>query len=318
MTDTSARLLRLLSLLQARRTWTGPELAERLDVTTRTIRNDVERLRGLGYPVDATPGVSGGYTLGAGAAMPPLLLDDEEAVAIVVGLRTAAGGGVAGMEETSVRALAKLEQVLPSRLRHRVEALQTSTVAVQTTGPTVDPHVLTTLASACRDRETLRFDYVGHNGSESRRQAEPHRLVHMGRRWYLVAWDVDRRDWRTFRVDRVHPRTPNGRRFAPRNPPEGGVVEYLQRGVGAALWRHHATIRLHAPASAVAAKVPPAVVVEAVDDHHCLLKAGADTLEYLALYLGLLDVDFDVVDSPEFAEHLRKLIGRFGRAVDDR
>ncbi|UJW33085.1 YafY family transcriptional regulator [Saccharothrix sp. AJ9571] len=313
MTDTSARLLRMLSLLQARRTWTGPELADRLDVTTRTIRNDVDRLRGLGYPVDATPGVSGGYTLGAGAAMPPLLLDDEEAVAIVVGLRTAAG--VEGIAETSVRALAKLEQVLPSRLRHRVEALQTSTIAVRGTGPAVDPGVLTVLAGACRDRETLRFDYANHDGSESRRQAEPHSVVHMGRRWYLVAWDVDRQDWRTFRVDRIRPRTPNGRRFAPRQPPEGGVVHYLQRGVGAALWRHHATIRVHAPASAVAAKVPPAVVVEAVDEHHCLLKAGADTLEYLALYLGLLDVDFDIVDSPDFAEHLRKLIDRFGRAI---
>ncbi|WP_410658735.1 helix-turn-helix transcriptional regulator [Amycolatopsis sp. lyj-112] len=315
MADTSARLLRLLSLLQARRVWTGPELANRLVVTTRTIRNDVERLRGLGYPVDATPGVSGGYSLGAGAAMPPLLLDDEEAVAVAMGLRTAAGGTIAGIEETSVRALAKLEQVLPSRLRHRVEALNSATLAVQGGGPTVDAEVLTVIANACRDRETLRFDYVGHNGSPTRRQVEPHRVVHMSRRWYLVGWDVDRQDWRTFRADRVRPRTPNGRRFEPREPPEGGVVAYLQRGVGAALWRHHATIRLHAPAAEAAAKVPPAVVVEAVDEHTCLLKAGADTLEYLALYLGLLDTDFDVVDSPEFAEHLRKLIGRFSRAV---
>ncbi|WET81298.1 WYL domain-containing protein [Amycolatopsis sp. QT-25] len=316
MAETSARLLRLLSLLQARRHWTGPELAERLDVTTRTIRNDVERLRGLGYPVDATPGVSGGYRLGVGAAMPPLLLDDEEAVAVAMGLRTAAGGTIAGIEETSVRALAKLEQVLPSRLRRRVEALNSATLAVQGGGPTVDAEVLSVIANACRDRETLRFDYVGHHGSETRRQVEPHRLVHMSRRWYLVGWDADRRDWRTFRADRVRPRTPNGRRFEEREPPEGGVVAYLQRGVGAALWRHHATIRLHAPAAEAAAKVPPAVVVEAVDERTCVLKAGADTLEYLALYLGMLDTDFDVVDSPDFAGHLRKLIGRFSRAVD--
>src|SRR5687768_4750127 len=207
---TSARLLRLLSLLQAPRDWTGAELAERLEVSPRTIRNDVERLRGLGYPVHATRGSIGGYRLAAGATLPPLLLDDEEAVAVAVGLRTAAGGTVAGIEETSVRALAKLEQVLPSRLRHRVNALQSFTVPVppDRPGPTVDPAVLTVLAAACRDAERLRFDYRGHDGSATVRSVEPHRLVSWGRRWYLVAWDVDRQDWRTFRVDRIAPRTP--------------------------------------------------------------------------------------------------------------
>ncbi|MFF5108432.1 helix-turn-helix transcriptional regulator [Streptosporangium sp. NPDC000509] len=317
MLETSARLLRLLSLLQSPRDWTGPQLAERLGVTTRTVRNDVERLRHLGYPVHATPGAAGGYRLGAGAALPPLLLDDEEAVAVAVGLRTAAGGTVAGIEETSLRALAKLEQVLPSRLRRRVDALQTAVVAVQNSGPTVDAEVLSILAGACRDRESLRFDYTGHDGTVTRRLTEPYRLVHMSRRWYLVAWDVERRDWRTFRADRIRPRTPTGPRFAPREPPGGDVVAYVQRGVGAALWRYRARVRLHAPAEAVAERLPPSVLLEAVDENTCVIEAGADTLQMLTLYLGMLDVDFDVLDSPEFAAHLDTLINRYSRATRD-
>jgi len=187
MLETSARLLRLLSLLQARRDWTGAELAARLAVTTRTIRNDVDRLRGLGYPVDARPGVAGGYRLGTTGALPPLLLDDDEAVAVAVGLRTAASGSIAGIEETSVRALAKLQQVLPSRLRRRVSAFQTYTLPVPSRGPRVDPDILTVIASACRDHERLRFDYTAHSGAVSRRAVEPYRLVNDRRRWYLVA-----------------------------------------------------------------------------------------------------------------------------------
>src|SRR6266545_2546717 len=215
MLETSARLLRLLSLLQARRDWSGPDLADRLGVSARTVRRDVERLRSLGYPVHATSGTAGGYRLGAGAALPPLLLDDDEAVAVAVGLRTAAGGSVAGIEETSVRALVKLEQVLPSRLRHRVNALWTSTVPVPVPGDgaTVDAEVLTAIAGACRDHQRLRFDYRDHGGSASVRTVEPHRLVCWGRRWYLLAWDTDRNDWRTFRVDRLQPRTPTGYRL---------------------------------------------------------------------------------------------------------
>src|SRR5689334_22969099 len=184
MLETSARLLRLLSLLQARRDWTSSELATRLDVTTRTVRNDVDRLRRLGYPVEARPGVAGGYQLGTGGALPPLLLDDEEAVAVAVGLRTAAGGSVAGIEETSLRALAKLEQVLPHRLRRRVTALHTHTVRVphDQPGPTVDAGTLSLIGAACRDRERLRFDYVRHDGTADRRDVEPYRLVNWGRR----------------------------------------------------------------------------------------------------------------------------------------
>jgi predicted DNA-binding transcriptional regulator YafY len=206
MLQTSARLLRLLSLLQARAEWSGAELAEELGVTTRTVRNDVQRLRDLGYPVQASPGVGGGYRLGAGAALPPLLLDDEEAVAVAVGLRTAAGASVTDIQETSIRALAKLEQVLPSRLRHRVHALQAATVEIPAPGPTVDAAVLTAVAAACRDDQRLRFDYRDHDGSASVRTVEPHRLVHDRGRWYLVAWDRDRADWRTFRADRIQPR----------------------------------------------------------------------------------------------------------------
>ncbi len=185
MLETSARLLRLLSLLQARRDWTSTDLATRLGVTTRTIRNDMDRLRSLGYPVDARPGAGGGYRLGTGGALPPLMLDDDEAVAVAVGLRTAASGSIAGIEETSVRALAKLQQMLPSRLRHKVSAFQTYALPMPPRGPQVDPDVLTVIASACRDHERLRFDYRAHSGAASRRSVEPYRLVNDRRRWYL-------------------------------------------------------------------------------------------------------------------------------------
>ena len=230
MLETAARLLRLLSLLQSRRDWTGDELASRLGVTTRTIRNDVDRLRGLGYPVDARPGVAGGYRLGAGGSLPPLLLDDDEAVAVAVGLRTAASGSVAGIEEISLRALAKLQQVLPSRLRHRVGAVVAHTLPMPAPGPRVDMDVLTLIAGACRDHERLRFDYRSHSGSGTRRSAEPYRLLNDRRRWYLLAWDVDRDAWRTFRVDRMEPRTPTGTRFTPRElPSENEIVAQVAR-----------------------------------------------------------------------------------------
>jgi predicted DNA-binding transcriptional regulator YafY len=318
MTKTSARLLRLLSLLQARRDWSGPELADRLGVTTRTIRNDVDRLRGLGYPVHAAPGVNGGYRLGAGAALPPLLLDDDEAVAVAVGLRTAAGGTVAGIEETSVRALAKLEQVLPSRLRHRVNALRAYTVPIPGSAPTVDADVLTAIAGACRDRRRLRFDYTGHDGTSTLREVEPYRLVCNGRRWYLAAWDVHRHDWRTFRVDRVAPRVPAGRQFTPRDPPGGDFASYVSESIASAVWRYRARVRMHAPAETIAARWPPgAGLLEPVDEHTCLLSVGSDNPGTLVLYIGLLDVDFDVseTDSPELVEHLRRLSDRFRRAA---
>jgi predicted DNA-binding transcriptional regulator YafY len=313
--DASERLLKLLSLLQARTGWTGHELAERLEVTGRTVRNDVARLRRLGYPVQASPGVGGGYRLGAGAALPPLLLDDEEAVAVAVGLRAATGGGVAGLEEASLRALVKLQQVLPSRLRHRVGALHGAMVTVPGGGPTVDPGVLTKIAAATRDRERLRFDYRHHNGSSSVRDVEPHRVVSWGRRWYLVAWDAGRQDWRTFRVDRMRPRQPTGPRFTPRRLPGGDAAAYVERTVGRATWRYRARVLLHAPVAALADRLPPAVELEPVDDRTCVATTGADDPYLLALYLGLLDVDFDIVDAPELAEALRRLASRYTRAA---
>src|SRR3954463_13878653 len=202
---TSSRLLTLLSLLQGRRDWPGGELAERLEVSGRTVRRDIERLRGLGYPVESLTGPAGGYRLRAGAAMPPLLLDDDEAIAIAVGLRTAARASVTGIEETAVRALVKLEQILPAHLRRRVSALGSATVTLQPGGgPTADPQVLTLRAAACRDRERLRFGYQAREGERSRREAEPHSLVNVGRRWYLVGWGCGRKEWRTFRVAPLH------------------------------------------------------------------------------------------------------------------
>jgi predicted DNA-binding transcriptional regulator YafY len=319
MWETSARLLKLLSLLQARRDWSGKDLAARLAVSERTVRRDVDRLRDLGYPVHAARGTDGGYRLGAGAAMPPLLLDDDEAVAVAVGLRTAARSPVSGIEETSLRALAKLEQVLPPRLRHRVGAVADYTVLIppDSPAPAVDPAVLTTLAAACRDHERLRFDYRAHDGTTSVRSIEPHRLVAWGRKWYLVGWDVDRVDWRTFRVDRVEPRTPTGPRFTPRELPEDGdVAAYVARGASAAAFRFQARITVHAPAAVVAARITPAVgTVEAVDEHSCVLETGADRVETVAVYLGLLDADFEVLEPPELVAKLQELSDRYRRAV---
>src|SRR6202171_4534977 len=273
MLSTSERLLRVLTLLESRREWSGADLAERLEVTTRTIRNDMVRLRALGYPVGAAPGGAGGYRLGAGSALPPLLLDDDEAVAVAVALGSSAGGGLAGTEETSVRALVKLEQVLPSRLRRRVNALQAYTVPVAMSGPTVEPHLLSTIAAACRDDEVLRIDYRKHDGTESTRSVEPYRMVHVGRRWYLVAWDRDRRAWRTFRVDRLQVRSPNGPRFTPREPPAEDIGDYVMRNVRSMPMTYEVKVLVHAAAAVITERVPRGVVVEPVDDETCVVSA---------------------------------------------
>jgi predicted DNA-binding transcriptional regulator YafY len=317
MLETSARLLRLLSLLQARRDWTSTELATRLSVSTRTIRNDVDRLRRLGYPVDARPGVAGGYRLGTGGALPPLLLDDEEAVAVAIGLRIAASGSIAGIEETSVRALTKLQQVLPSRLRRRVSVFQAYALPAPSRGPQVDPDVLTVIASACRDHERLRFDYRAHSGAASRRSVEPYRLVNDRRRWYLVAWDVDRDAWRTFRADRIEPRTPAGPRFTPRAlPPDREIVAQVARGVGESTWRYRARVIVHAPVAHVRGRLPIPIEVESLGEDQCAFEPGSDDPEMLALYLGMLGADFEIMDAPELVDALRKLAGRYQRAID--
>ncbi len=274
MLETSARLLELLWLLQTPRDWTGAELAGRLDVDVRTVRRDIDKLRNLGYPVHATAGTAG-YRLGAGARLPPLLLSDDEAVAVVVGLRTAAGGTIAGIEESSLRALTKLEQILPARLRHRVSALQAATVSMGAGTPAMDPDVLTTIAAAIRDHERLRFDYRTHTGGEIRREAEPHRLVHTGRHWDLVGWDIDRSDWRTYRVDRLRPCIPNGPRFAPREAPDADLGRFVSHGISSAPYRYRARIILEVPVAVAAERIPATVgAVEAIDDRRCCCTPG--------------------------------------------
>jgi predicted DNA-binding transcriptional regulator YafY len=310
---TAARLLRLLSLLQSRRDWSGAALADRLAVTTRTVRNDVERLRSLGYHIDSSTGPTGGYRLGAGAATPPLLLDDEEAVAVAVGLRAAAAGSVTGLEDPALRALIKLEQTLPPRLRHRVDALRSATVSAAGGGPTVDASLLTALAGATRDHERISFDY-----KDRRRLAEPHQLVYTGRRWYLLAWDVERGDWRTFRADLVVLReAPGGpRRFAPREPPGGDAVAHVLRGIASTAWRVPARIRLHAPIADVMARLAStAGLLTPTGDATCELETGADKLIDLAGFLGSIGFAFTVLDPPELRDLLRELAARYQAAV---
>ncbi|MFD9223441.1 helix-turn-helix transcriptional regulator [Streptomyces sp. NPDC060064] len=307
MLETSGRLLKLLSLLQTHRDWSGAELAERLAVSRRTLRRDVERLRELGYPVNATQGAAG-YRLGAGAELPPLLLDDDEAIAVAIGLRTAADGSVTGIEESSLRALTKLEQVLPSRLRHRVHTLHTTTVrAGAVPAPEVSTDTLMAIAEACRRRERLRFDYTSPRHGPSIRSVEPHSLVSFGRHWYLVAWDTERTDWRTFRVDRLTPRTPTGPQFTPRELPDGDVAAYLAHQLSSQTWPFQAIITLHERAAAVADRVWPGMgVIEPVDDHSCLLHLGAGTPRDLAWMITSVDADFTLTHAPpELADALR-------------
>lgn len=314
MTDPSSRLLKLLALLQARRDWQGHELAERLDVSARTIRRDVDRLRELGYPVDALTGPTGGYRLHAGTAMPPLLLDDDEAVAIAVGLSGAASASVDGIEETSVRALVKLEQVLPTHLRRRVNALRSATATRPATGPMVDASVLTTIAGGCRDREHLRFGYSSREGEQTSRRVEPHSLVNLGQRWYFVAWDCDREDWRTFRLDRIERLAAAGTRFQARELPGGDPAAYVMRSM-AAPHRYRAHVTLHAPAREMAPRCSGTwETVEPLGADRCEYRSSDDSLDWLAVRVGMLGVDFEVHEPPELAERFRALALRFGRA----
>lgn len=318
MRETSARLLRLLSLLQMRREWSGTDLADRLDVTARTIRRDVDKLRDLGYPVDATRGVAGGYRLGAGAELPPLLLDDEEAIAVAVGLRTASSGAVVGIEESSVRALAKLEQVLPRHLRRRVGALTQYTAALPAPGATVDHELLSLIASAARDAERLRFGYSSHDGSSSRRLVEPCRLVHANRRWYLVAWDCEREAWRTFRVDRIDGTPSLDRRFEPREPPAEDIAAYVERNVVRARGRVEARVLLQLPLEQAQRRVPQLqVALSAVDAGSCLLTTGSEWYGGLAVYVASMGCEFEVLDPPEFAAEVERLAGAFTRAASE-
>lgn len=312
MAQTSGRLLKLLSLLQTPREWPGPELTRRLAVSTRTVRNDVERLRTLGYPVEATRGAIGGYRLSAGAAMPPLLLDDEEAVAVAVSLRTAAGGGLAGVEETALQALTKLQQVLPPRLARRVDAVQSFTVRVgakNTRGPRVGGAALGVMTAAARDREMLRFAYSDHSGAATERRVEPYRLVNWGRRWYLVAFDTDRDDWRTFRVDRIDGVRSVGHRFALRPLPDEDVAAWVAQKTRSVQLQFRGTVVVDAPAEVVTERMGGWAEggVEALPDGRCRLTMGARSARDLAIWLGFVDADFVVDDSPELAAAVRAL-----------
>ncbi|ANS65856.1 DeoR-family transcriptional regulator [Streptomyces lincolnensis] len=317
-TDTPARLLTLLSLLQTPREWPGGELAGRLGVSRRTVRRDIDRLRELGYPVQATKGSDGGYRLVAGKAMPPLVLDDEEAVAIAVGLRAGAGHALEGVDEASVRALAKLEQVLPSRLRHRVSTLQAATTPLTSgDGASIAPETLTVMASTVAGRERLRFAYRARDGADSRRVVEPYRLVSTGRRWYLVAYDLDRADWRTFRVDRVSEPFATGARFAPRELPTGSAAEYLRRSMYQRTQTYEFSVLFEAPVPVVAERVPGWLgVPEAVDEGRCRVRGSVgDAVEWLAVRLAMLDVEFRVEEPAELVRCVRELGERLVRAA---
>jgi len=315
MADTAARMLALLGLLQARSDWSGAELAERLRVTDRTIRNDVDRLRGLGYPVDAVRGPGGRYRLGVGTKLPPLLLEEDEAVAVAIGLR--AGTSVQGIEETSARALAKLEHVLPHRLQRRVNALKDAVSAgPENTGsnvddPLVDPALLTEVAAAVRDHVELRFDY-----RDGRHQVEPYRLVSWQRRWFVVARDAGTDSWGPYRLDWMELRTPGGRRFTPQPLPGEDYTSFVLREVAFSGWLIHTRIAVDAPAEEVLARINPTVgVVESVDAGHCVLVTGGDSVEIIAVYIGMLGLDFHVTDPPALVEAVARVGDRYRRAV---
>jgi predicted DNA-binding transcriptional regulator YafY len=315
MSETTSRVLQLLGLLQARRVWTGEELAERLGVTGRSVRRDIDRLRELGYPVHASTGHGGGYQLGAGAALPPLLLDPEEAVAVAVCLRLAAGGSIAGVGESALRALSKLDQVLPARLRSQVSAVHGATVTLTTGSDTpVEPEALMTLARACRDHEHVDATYVDLRGAETSRRLEPYHLVTTGRRWYLLAYDRDKRDWRTLRLDRMRDVRARGTTFTARESPDAAT--YVSRSISSSPYRYVANVRYFCSSDVVAQHFSPSSATIAPDGPDaCLVTAGADDPQRLALYLAMVGVDFEILGPPEVIEGARVMAERLAAAV---
>jgi predicted DNA-binding transcriptional regulator YafY len=317
MANTSTRTLRLLSLLQTHRYWPGAELAERLGVSARTLRRDVDRLRELGYPVQAQRGVDGGYQLAAGAALPPLVIDDEEAVALAVGMQAAAQDPVEGIAESSIRVLAKVVQVMPVRLRRRIDALRAMTVSAGWAGQAragLDPGVLTTIALTCRDNERLRFSYTAADGRHTERHTEPHRLVSLGRRWYLVAYDLERHDWRSFRVDRLSAAQGTGARFRPRTLPTADAAEFVRARLDGLPRSHQVEVLVHAPAAAVRERIGRWCTVEEIDARQCRVRMVVDSLEWPIMALGVLDADFHVLEPPELLDQIRNWGARFTRA----
>ncbi|SNR61676.1 Predicted DNA-binding transcriptional regulator YafY, contains an HTH and WYL domains [Haloechinothrix alba] len=313
MQTTAARLLQLLSLLQTRQEWSGADLAAELGITPRTVRRDMNRLRDLGYPVTGRSGEHGGYRLGPGARMPPLLLDEEEAVAVAVALASAPGVAGSGDRDSSVRALGKLEQLLPGRLRSRVSAVATTTSAVTSHGATVDTATIALIAGACHRSEALRFHYRDGAGVDTSRHVEPYRLVLAGRRWYLLAWDVDRQDWRTFRVDRVAEPRATGRRFSAVEAPDAEA--YVHESISIRPYRYRVRVRLYGPAPTLAEHVPAeAAVLTAIDTETCELVAGADSLDVAAMHIAVLGVDFDIHEPAELRARVSALAERLARA----
>ena len=315
--DPTGRALQLLSLLQTHRLWRGAELAERLEVTERTVRRDVDRLRDLGYPVDATSGTEGGYRLATGAHMPPLLLDDDEAVAVAVGLRYAATAAIGGMEESSLRALTKIEQLLPDRLRRRVTALHSNVTSMRWSADddVVEPESLSLLAAACRDREEVRFDYQRRDGEDSRRLVEPHQLVTAGRRWYLVAWDQRRHDWRTFRLDRLREPRLAGGRFTPREIPGGDAASFVATSLGSIPRHHQASIAVDATFADledVLRWVDHTLVKTEAES--CVVDIRGDDFDWLAMTIArvALTAPVRVIEPPELAENVRQLATHLG------
>ena len=308
-------MLRLLSLLQTHRYWPGPELSERLEVSPRTLRRDVDRLRELGYTVDAVRGSAGGYQLRAGGSLPPLLLEDEEAVAIAVGLRTAAAGAVADMDGWSVQALSKVLSLMPPRLRRQMDAVasQTEAPGPWEGAPVFDAAVLTTLAQACRDSELLRFDYAAREAEVTHRRVEPLRLVSLGRRWYLVAYDRDRADWRSFRLDRISAPEPTGQRFRPRDLPADDALAFVQQGIRRMPQRHAVRVRVAMDADALAASVGRwGTVIR--DGDGCVVEMNVDDLDWPVMVLAASGADFTVESPPELAERIAEVGERFTRA----
>jgi predicted DNA-binding transcriptional regulator YafY len=319
MESSAARLLHLLSLFTSRPAWNATELAERLDVTTRTVRRDVAQLRELGYPIESDAGRTGGYRLGAGGRLPPLLLTDDEAVAVAIGLRLATGHGVADHDDAAMSALVKLEQVLPPVLRDRVGALNDATdlVARQSAAPVVDPEALLTLAAACRRHERLTFVHHADAGAITDRRVEPYRLVSVQRRWYLVVWDLERRDWRTFRVDRIHDVVATGHTFEPVATPDAASM--VVEGIARYPYDVQAEIVLDVPIDVARHDVPPTVgVLEALDDHHTRMFIGADDCEWIARFLAGLECGFEVVSPPELVGALRQLGERLATTAEPR
>ncbi|WP_066270280.1 helix-turn-helix transcriptional regulator [Hydrogenophaga palleronii] len=320
MLSSSSRLLRVLSLLQTRRHWAGAELAERLAVHPRTLRRDIDRLRQLGYPIHASSGVAGGYAFRAGTALPPLLLDDEEALAVAIALQVAAAGTVSGVEESSLRALVKLEQVMPSRLRRRSDALRSAILPMQRIGPTVDAGVLAVLSAACRDQLQAGFAYRDMRGNSTQRLVEPQGLVHTGSRWYLVAWDPARDAWRTFRIDRVEGMPATGAHFAPRAAPDGDLRAYVSGTLAGVHQGDEARVVLHRSRAVMARIIPPsAATLEAIDDNRCLMRCGVgqgDSMDSLVYWLMAMDVDFDVLQPAVLKERMREAGKRLARNLE--